>query len=213
MEECLTFATKIYDKKEDFKFFYADEKTDLEVGIITSPNRMIISFRGTESIKDGMYDLMVSKRKMEYGEIHRGFYHQLYDAEIYNEFNNKVMELVEHYDDIYVTGHSLGGALATLYGYNLSIKTIKHIKVISFASPRVGNWKWHKSFNSQKNLTHQRVVVSSDPIPLFPFINYFHVGDKVKLKSKNCLYLIEDHRTRTYHKLLMKKFSIEMNCL
>ncbi len=209
--KCLTFATKIYTKEEEFTFFYADKKTDLEVGIITLSDKLIISFRGTESLKDIIYDMMFRKIETDYGRIHIGFYHQLYDADVYHEFFNKVIELIEGYDDIYVTGHSLGGALATLFGYNISLKTTKHINVISFASPRVGDWKWYKRFISQVNLSHKRVVVSSDPIPLFPFINYFHVGETINLKSNSWLYRTAHHGAIFYHGLLKKVQSLKLN--
>lgn len=209
--EFLYYANDIYNDKNFSKEFYCDKKTDLEVGIYEDKN-LTIAFRGTESTKDAMYDLMVKKVKLDCGcEVHRGFYHQLFDSSIFVEFFNKVIEISEKYETINVTGHSLGGALSILFGYHLSKNTTKKINVISFAAPRVGNWKFYRNFNNKENLKHLRVFVSTDPIPLFPFINYFHTGNKLKLKTKNVFYYVSDHHTSKYRELINELLKKRIN--
>ncbi len=79
---------------------------------------------------------------------------------------------------LYVTGHSLGGALANLFGFRVAqLKAMGHdsvkhlpsrVKVISFASPVVGNEGYNKEFQYlEKNgfLRHLRVSSEGDPVP------------------------------------------------
>lgn len=203
IRDCFKYAEKIYEYKNGSDFFYSDRETDLDVGIYLFPNKIIVSFRGTESITDGFYDLRVKKTKMQCGsEIHTGFFRQLFCSKVYDKFLEKVIELAQQADYIYITGHSLGGALATLFGYHFSRYTYKHVNIISFASPRVGNYKWYKNFNKRINLSHLRVYISSDPVPLFPIINYFHTGERIKLKTGHHLYKVNDHKTNTYREFL-----------
>ena len=70
-----------------------------------------------------------------------------------------------------IVGHSIGGALATLFGYRISrgagVTTVNtnieskvsnnHVTVVSFGSPRVGNTGFQRHFDSQPNLDHLRV--------------------------------------------------------
>ena len=66
----------------------------------------------------------------------------------YDQLEQIVKKLLEKHPtyQLYVTGHSLGGALATLYSYMLSSKIDQSITVMTFGSPRVGNYKFADSF-------------------------------------------------------------------
>ena len=57
--------------------------------------------------------------------------------------------------EIFVTGHSLGGALTTLFGYELAQRyKNKKVKAISFASPRVGSAKFRERYTLIQTHTH-----------------------------------------------------------
>lgn len=66
---------------------------------------------------------------------------------------------------LYLTGHSLGGAAATLAGARLISMGIdpKQIEVITFGAPAVGNAAFAAKFESVLHLT--RIVNSGDPVP------------------------------------------------
>lgn len=204
-KQMLEYATKIYKDNNDSTFFYSDKKTDLQVGIYLT-DRICIAFRGTESIKDDMYDLNITKRRISINNIrvHGGFYNQLIGSEIYDDFRSKVLSLISEHPtyEIFITGHSLGGALATLFGYILSDIIKSNINVISFASPKIGNKQWKLAFNNKINLKHTRIVISSDLIPCFPLINYYHCGNLVKLNNSKFFLSIDNHYTKVYQKYL-----------
>ena len=88
--------------------------------------------------------------------------------------------------DLYTCGHSLGGALCTIFGFFAAaddeITSLlqsggnggcpRPVVVYSFASPYVGNWKFRFAFQHlerQKRLQHLRVANAEDMVTLLPF--------------------------------------------
>jgi triacylglycerol lipase len=65
---------------------------------------------------------------------------------------------------VFVTGHSLGGALATLCALRLQKDNYGSPAVYTFASPRVGNDKFQAAFR----LTHRRWVNQNDLVTQMP---------------------------------------------
>lgn len=166
--------------------FIQDETTDIQVGITFCENkrRICVVFRGSESRKDWYYDLLVMKHKLSDNiKVHSGFYKQLTENNVYDNIVSEVKKVLDTHPDfsIYITGHSLGGALSTLFGYMLSNEIDNQITVVSFASPRVGNYKWKQAFNTKTNLTHFRVTNNRDIITAFPMYRYYHVGHNIRL--------------------------------
>lgn len=87
---------------------------------------------------------------------------------------------------VYVTGHSLGGALSTLCSYELATRRkwrggTPDVINYSFGSPRVGNKAFAEAFNSVVP-NCWRVVNNNDAVALVPrLIGYAHVGHMVRL--------------------------------
>ncbi|KAG2497698.1 hypothetical protein HYH03_004435 [Edaphochlamys debaryana] len=85
-------------------------------------------------------------------------------------------------------GHSLGGALATLSAYDIGLqlsdmwadpklelerkgwktKAMPKVTAITFASPRVGNFKFLEAFSDELRIRQLRVCNKGDPVPKFP---------------------------------------------
>jgi len=205
--------------------FIDDHVSDIQIGITINHDlkHFAIVFRGSESIKDWYYDLQIYKHNLKDNIwIHSGFYNQLHTDNIHLCIIQKIKCILDSHPDfkIYVTGHSLGGALATLFGYMLSFEFDNLITVVSFASPRIGNKPWKKSFESKPNLVHFRVSNNRDLITATPTINYYHVGTDIQLfndsfyinvgKTHSCFdyslfthWSILDHTCDNYYKNLI----------
>jgi hypothetical protein len=88
---------------------------------------------------------------------------------------------------IYVTGHSLGGALATLCAADIGrVFDEDSIIMYNFGSPRVGNLAFVKEFNEVVPEAF-RVVNDADVVARVPrsrLQNYFHVGRTVLVTNK-----------------------------
>lgn len=115
--------------------------------------------------------------------IHQGFCEYLFGKS--DGRPSKYSEIMKHVDDLleerkgyklYITGHSLGGALATLFGFYAAASPSLPLPVtiVSVASPRVGNINFLRSFvemESQGKLRHLRVANNKDPVTLAPTVS------------------------------------------
>jgi hypothetical protein len=106
----------------------------------------------------------------------------------------KLYEKDEYKDfDVYVTGHSLGGALSQLLAFTLAgnLETAKlptkKVVAITYASPRVGNKKYQKAFEKLEKdgiLRHIRVSNNGDIVPAAPSFGYYQTGVNMHVKPK-----------------------------
>ncbi len=83
------------------------------------------------------------------------------------------------YCQLYVTGHSLGAALATLFAFLIANEPDsvipKPVTCISFGSPYVGDESFrlaHQTLESQGKLRHLRVSNYQDMVTLIPFMSF-----------------------------------------
>jgi predicted lipase len=180
--------------------FISNSDTDTQVGIFldVSKDNIYITFRGTSSrygttvfIRDVITDINAFKISINNNSefIHEGFYKAL--MSIYKDILNEIDEIKNkdiYKYNFYVSGHSLGAGLATLFTYFISddnsISSIINdkIKLITIGSPKVGNLSFKKSFEKKLNIINNIIVNYNDIITLLlPFFNYYHVGKQYRL--------------------------------
>ena len=176
-------------KPNTVKRYFSDSKTGLQFAIFAAPDqkRVYVAFRGsqTDELVDWEVDGDVMQKEISKGIcVHEGFYNVLNDVK--SELNTPLNALLNNNDyEVIVTGHSLGGALCTMFGY-MTAKALpdRKVKVISFASPRVGNEKFRDDFQKLPNLSHFRVVNNDDAVTGTPNGSlitgfYFHANTSV----------------------------------
>jgi triacylglycerol lipase len=188
--------------------------TDTQGAIATDPNRAIlyIVFRGSTHEKDWeinsrfrptaaefrqvvIQEQIVEERQQTYpyneggssgALMHSGF------VESYMSVRSKVHQYLNAHNGftptVIVTGHSLGGAIATLCAvdvqYNFSDK-ITGIALYSFGAPRVGNRSFQESFNRRVPNSY-RFVYGMDMVPALPrpWQGYVHIDQEQHLGSR-----------------------------
>ena len=136
----------------------------------------VLSFRGTQPTKweDVRTDLRALKQNTVEGKVHIGFKQAFDDVkvEIVNVLRNSLGKDLP----LYITGHSLGAALATVATQELEEDFDDLIAACyTFGSPRVGDGKYEKSIKAP----FYRIVNTTDIVTLVPFFlgTFVHVGD------------------------------------
>lgn len=132
--------------------------------LVDHKDYLVLAFRGTEtdSLRDIKADARANIIKCEtQGMIHKGFYdaYNLIRKDIEIAINKPALNK----KPLYITGHSLGGALATV-----ATKFTYHkgglAACYTFGSPRVGNDDW---INNIKTPIH-RLVNAADCVTMLP---------------------------------------------
>ena len=142
----------------------------------------ILSICGTEDQKDAEIDLRVKlvPFDVEGGSIHQGF--NDYTEVLMNSerFRKLIDEINFNGERLYLTGHSLGGAVAILTAARLiELGLSDRIEVMTFGAPAVGDKYFASYFEGRFKLT--RLTVSGDPIKKsLKSLGYAHFGDAVK---------------------------------
>lgn len=98
---------------------------------------------------------------------------------------------------VLLTGHSLGGALATLCAYDLShrswgTRTRPRLQMYNYGSPRVGNKDFAEAYNEKVPDTW-RIVNGNDAVTAVPrLLGYCHVGHAVYLRPDGSIDIEKD---------------------
>ena len=159
------------------------DKEGAQVYFFKSKTDIVIAARGTEptELNDIYADLEIFKADSVTGyKVHQGFKEEV------DKVYDSVLALVEQHHDskkIWVCGHSLGGAMATILAQRLEHKGGFDVDTLfTFGSPRAGGPKFSAWCN--KHLKHQRFVNNNDVVPCVPTVfRWRHNGQCNYIKS------------------------------
>jgi len=179
--------------------------------VFSSKRKAVICFTGSMTPGEWLSDLMVNQvtphRLMHYKDgmlVHEGFYRT------YVKLRTGIHEWLRLHassmDIIYVTGHSLGGALSTLCILDMNISSSTILQHYTFGCPRVGNPVMAEVYNS---LIHgNRIANTEDDVPALiePFMGdyvYQHVNNLVTFTAQ--LNSVAKNHIDSYKYYLPKK--------
>ncbi|PSC73217.1 DEAD-box ATP-dependent RNA helicase 50 isoform A [Micractinium conductrix] len=207
-------ACRLYDL-EHFEVFW-EKSLDTKAVVGWNSDTVVIAFRGTTSLANVRADIQVWRTRFppDVGSVllcsaplvHRGFL-TAYTA---NNFNERLLGRLEkilyrcaldHREEaeerggeekpvqVYVTGHSLGGALAQLCAYDVKKRCpcaeyMVHVKCYAFGAPRVGNHSWAKEYNTA--IPDTWCLINKDDVVTTAgklFFMYSRTGHKVLLNK------------------------------
>jgi len=162
------------------------EDTSTRVGLINIIQEkpcMVIVFQGTDEIEDWNINIHAYQSTFgDNGKVHSGFkkaYLSIRDELHHSVAKNKY--------PFFITGHSLGAALATLAFSELSDNKNFH-SCYTFGSPRTGEPKFIDSIQSDRIY---RVINNSDVVTTIPIdfanIVYKHIGKPCLIDNKGIL--------------------------
>lgn len=170
------------------------------------PNNKAITvvYRGSESFQNWLSDLdavLTRYPLCDNCEVHKGFYGA--EQVVVPNVISEVWRLQKKYPEynVYVTGHSLGAAIATLTAADLSHMGVKNVKLFNYGSPRVGNTAFADFYpsivDSVSRVTHHKDIVPHVPMhERFTHIagEYYEADDSLNVvecqgeEDKKCSY-------------------------
>ena len=177
VKDWLRESGKKIDLNIDEHFNYIEnKKTDTQSFVFRKKNLIVLVFRGSQQLKDWQtnFNLQLIPFKLQVsqataspaGKVHRGFFEAWASVEL------DVVEQLQQWrtpdTKLFVTGHSLGGALAALAAVSLQAQGLHVDGLYTFGQPRVGDWEFVNKLNSGLRYRSFRFVNNNDAVPLIP---------------------------------------------
>mmetsp|Transcript_2442 Transcript_2442/g.3484 ORF Transcript_2442/g.3484 Transcript_2442/m.3484 type:complete len:436 (+) Transcript_2442:154-1461(+) len=205
-------------------FSSIDQATQCVYGVWkdTDKKRVVVVFRGSTDLSTRDWQtnfsaqmaemrtpkLLVDKLQGKLKDrvlVHRGFYNYIFNNkkadgdQRFDMILDDIKPFVEDGYKIYVTGHSLGGALSSLLAFKLAGSNKswipKPISCISFASPFNGTAGFQKAFTQLEKMgliRYLRITNDNDVVPTVPPFSLGlrrrlmkHVGINLRLKDNS----------------------------
>lgn len=158
--------------------------------VLVSKTRNIIVFRGTQRNTEWLYNFYARQQTYHnpaggkaLGKVHRGFIANY--QSIIEPIPRDVAKQLDPSVPCYITGHSLGSALAVLASIDLALNlpALKpQLQLYTYAGARVGDPTFAR-LHAQAVPNHYRIVNLADIVPLLPPIQspggtYVHTGEE-----------------------------------
>jgi pimeloyl-ACP methyl ester carboxylesterase len=208
---------------------------DTEAIVLSNTRLVLVVFRGTEGIT-GLKDWLTNGQHLmmdgpiDWGtvKVHKGFCNAL--SAVYQGVRSEVRNRRKNKQKVFLTGHSLGGALATLCAYRFQkVGGVPVSGVYVFGSPRVGNIGFANAYNNLLKAKTFRWVKNLDfasklPVyagPPLPATQYHHVGTLNFINHKGEIemdavdfnpgagYNTADHDMPSYVKVMHSRLSAD----
>ena len=153
------------------------EPKDLAAGIWSWDDTCIVVFRGTKRNRNWLRNLRVATTPYQINnvscKVHAGF------LRAFEEIWADIHRHLPAYKQLICTGHSLGGAIASIAGIEMNANL-----VCTFGSPRIGNHQFCTAYP----VAHQRYCTVDDVITHLPISRgpsqYQHIGPAIWLGQK-----------------------------
>ncbi len=162
-----------------FKFFDCETTQAYVMG---NDRAIVIAFRGTEmrKMQDWMTDLKAGLTPESGGKAHKGFKTAI--DHIWEPLLVTILKFRTQNQPIFLTGHSLGAALATITSLRLMKAKQSVAGLYTYGSPRVGNRDFRTEFNALLLDRAFRFINDEDGVTRLPMkmLGYCHVGQKCR---------------------------------
>lgn len=187
------------------------DNTQAYVG--TDDNNLVVAFRGSEApvTLDGLKDWFLTNADnlliQPTGPLSTEFLAAGVGARWHQGFVNAITEIWEPlYAEVsarqqekprcfWITGHSLGGALAMLASWLFFRKTMMPHQVYTFGAPMVGNQVVAEALDREFGNKLSRYANGPDPVPLLPMMSlaandFVHAGQPLPAGASDATNLI-----------------------
>jgi triacylglycerol lipase len=211
---------------KEFKWFEATGRSfDTQAFACVLENDVVVAFRGTKELRDFLTDAMVVKRplkdfnghKNDSALVHKGFQRAL-DAVWSDERSARKTALTksdealdtflrrqdDHHRRLWLTGHSLGAALATIAAARVGLTEGAPFNrrigaLVTIGSPRVLDPRAARRLEDALDRDRIfRIHRSIDPVPAVPYWGFEHVSGRKAFVSNQGALVIGVRKTRRW---------------
>ena len=144
--------------------------------VVSDEQNIVVALRGTDEAADWITNLKTAQIRGYGGAVHRGFADAF--ALLWPHIQSQFDELCDNHQTLWITGHSLGGALATILAAKLAAEGFEPYMTCTFGSPRVFSPKAASAYLPRLyRFVNKGDLVPSVPPPLtLPWYRYSHTG-------------------------------------
>lgn len=177
MKQWLQEGKETSDQKIRENFRYLDlSLTDTQAFLLRQGRDIILVFRGSQQLQDWQTNFKIrlqeftvladQKAVPPQGRVHRGF------LEAWQSVEKMVVYYLKKWwtpqSQLWITGHSLGGALANMAAISLESQGFHVNGLYTFGQPRIADWKMVGHINRQMGDRIFRYANNNDIVPLIP---------------------------------------------
>ncbi|NJL57574.1 lipase family protein [bacterium] len=159
---------------------------DTQAFVAASDLNVIIAFCGSESLPDWLtnFDCVNDLGPFPESSVHEGFQDSLFPVLLQIASCLRISNL-QGTKKLWLTGHSLGGALAVLLAAMFAVEKIPICGVYTYGAPRLGNLSFAKSYDECLGDITYRLVNEGDLVPHLPpeFLGFLHCGKAILFRS------------------------------
>ena len=144
--------------------------------VVADERNLVVALRGTDEAVDWITNLKTAQTRGFGGAVHRGFVDSV--ALIWPQVWEKVAQSRDNDQTIWITGHSLGGALATILAAKFATEGLEPYMTCTFGAPRVFNPAAASAYLPRLyRFVNKGDLVPTVPPPFtLPWYRYSHIG-------------------------------------
>ncbi len=193
------------------------EGTGTQALVLRGEEIVLVVFCGSEghddaaAMRDWLTNASIWPLDVDGVRLHRGFHYAL--ESVWSELDAAVAGPLEDGLALWLTGHSLGGALANLAAYRWSRQQVPVGGVYTFAAPKIGDAAFVADFEQRLGTRSQQWSTTLDPVPRLPELtarttfeklgvtNMVHASGKAELDTSQRMSSVPNpmaHRVGSY---------------
>ncbi len=167
--------------------FQAFDVQDTQAFVAANKDIIVLAFRGTTTGVDWLTNVKFFLVPSAVGKVHTGFNAAL--NLVWEDIYDTVMSWKDKNQTLWVTGHSLGGALATLAVDRFTEENVELVHgMYTFGQPRVGDTKFAENFDRKMKRYAFRFVDDQDIVTKVPFPPFKHIGNEFFFDRKGVMH-------------------------
>ena len=177
-------------KAEDDGFIsvFGVDKNSAQAILVEHQDYLCMAFRGTNEIADWLDNINAFATEELFGAFHRGFWNSTEDvwAPIFAKYQSLNSARKR---PLFITGHSLGGAMATVAAAKLIHLDLPFTSIYTFGQPRVMTRDTSRIYNMECMNRHFRFHNNNDLVTRVParMMGYSHVGSYLYISQENTI--------------------------